>query len=611
MENFFETSDMDSTDGRSVGATEVRPEDWVDRYDAPPKISPRGTQLEAFDASQAAPLPQGSAAVAVEENASVNELALARSMARQRYLAARGTEPAAEAPETPEAAAATAATEFQRKVQQSIQMGAGGSGESKAKAKAAAAAPQDDDDDEARSLMLARKLADADAEAMADADAALARSLECTVATAAAAAVTGQAEVGGAEVQAQGTFTVLIQPMSGERVSLKISAESTVDEIKAQLVEHVGAPAAEQKLLYLGKVLSVGSVTARTLGLKEGSVVQLLVSWKAYAVQSQPSSTAPAAAAAEDDVRPPDEAYTENLLGGDDDAWGGPHGWLEAAAHQDEAEARAARAWRNPPARWGAPAGRTNAQPAEAPYYAATPPMLGGVADQLAPATDAASLFRTAAAQGNAAAQLGMRANAPPAYAPQPSAPSDWDRFFGGRSGPVPASGQRHQWGPASGATGRAMGAPPTGAGPMPWGPRTSAAPAEWERFFGGAAMGAPELSAMGAPMRAAAMAAPGIQRRSPMPLPSNEQPGGSDASVQAMLNAAFAELERDAPRMEQLNAGLDEDSALAEALRLSSGLAEPSAEQVDEVMSDDAHGMLNRAYAELERDSSLPLMVA
>ena len=38
----------------------------------------------------------------------------------------------------------------------------------------------------------------------------------------------------------------------------------------------VGAPAAEQKLLYLGKVLSVGSVTARTLGLKEGSVVQLL-----------------------------------------------------------------------------------------------------------------------------------------------------------------------------------------------------------------------------------------------------------------------------------------------------------------------------------------------
>lgn len=114
----------------------------------------------------------------------------------------------------------------------------------------------------------------------------------------------------------------------------------------------------------------------------------------------------------------------------------------------------------------------------------------------------------------------------------------------------------------------------------------------------------------MGAPMRAAAMAAPGVQRRSPMPLPSNEQPGGSDASVQAMLNAAFAELERDAPRMEQLNAGLDEDSALAEALRLSSGLAEPSAE-VDEVMSDDAHGMLNRAYAELERDSSLPLMVA
>ena len=48
---------------------------------------------------------------------------------------------------------------------------------------------------------------------------------------------------------------------------------------------------------------------------------------------------------------------------------------------------------------------------------------------------------------------------------------------------------------------------------------------------------------------------------------------------MQAMLNAAFAELERDAPRMEQLNAGLDEDSALAEALRLSSGLAEPSAE--------------------------------
>ena len=33
--------------------------------------------------------------------------------------------------------------------------------------------------------------------------------------------------------------------------------------------------------------------------------------------------------------------------------------------------------------------------------------------------------------------------------------------------------------------------------------------------------------------------------------------------------------------------------------------------QQVDEVMSDDAHGMLNRAYAELERDSSLPLMVA
>ena len=90
-------------------------------------------------------------------------------------------------------------------------------------------------------------------------------------------------------------------------------------------------------------------------------------------------------------------------------------------------------------------------------------PFIAGVADQLAPATDAASLFRTAAAQGNAAAQLGMRANAPPAYAPQPSAPSDWDRFFGGRSGPVPASGQRHQWGPASGATGRAMGAPPTG----------------------------------------------------------------------------------------------------------------------------------------------------
>ena len=41
------------------------------------------------------------------------------------------------------------------------------------------------------------------------------------------------------KVQAQGTFTVLIQPMSGERVSLKISAESTVDEIKAQLVKHV------------------------------------------------------------------------------------------------------------------------------------------------------------------------------------------------------------------------------------------------------------------------------------------------------------------------------------------------------------------------------------
>ena len=38
----------------------------------------------------------------------------------------------------------------------------------------------------------------------------------------------------------------------------------------------VGAPAAEQKLLYLGKVLSVGSVIARTLGLKEGSVVQLI-----------------------------------------------------------------------------------------------------------------------------------------------------------------------------------------------------------------------------------------------------------------------------------------------------------------------------------------------
>ena len=73
------------------------------------------------------------------------------------------------------------------------------------------------------------------------------------------------------------------------------------------------------------------------------TAVHTAVSWKAYTVQSQPSSTAPAAAAAEDDVRPPDEAYTENLLGGDDDAWGGPHGWLEAAAHQDEAEARAAR----------------------------------------------------------------------------------------------------------------------------------------------------------------------------------------------------------------------------------------------------------------------------
>ena len=40
-------------------------------------------------------------------------------------------------------------------------------------------------------------------------------------------------------MQTQGTFTVLVQPISGERVSLKISAESTVDEIKAQLVKHV------------------------------------------------------------------------------------------------------------------------------------------------------------------------------------------------------------------------------------------------------------------------------------------------------------------------------------------------------------------------------------
>lgn len=570
MENFFETSDMDSTEAHSlVGANEGRSEDWVDRYDE--KVSPRGTQLEAFDANGASQeLAHGSSAPAVDGNASVNELALVRSMARQRYLASQQQR-------TGQACTLDAA-EFERKVQEGIKNGASGSN-STAKINR---------EQESRSLELAHKLAEADAEVALEADAALAHSLaDNSSLLKGAASAPSHFDKPAPDMS---HFDIFIQPMTGDRVVLNITAKSTVSDIMAQLAEMIDAPVEHQKLLYLGKVLKDGSVRADALGLRSGSVVQLMLSWKAFAVQ-QPQHRVEPPVQADHDVRPPDEAYTENLLGGDDS---GPTGWLESVAHDQAAEARAAASWQTPPASWG-PSPRRNV-----PHYAPTPPMLAGVAQQLTEAGDAPSLFAAAAAQSNSAALLSHQANM--AIEPSPSIARHWDHFFGARAGPVT--------GPAAGPAGRRHSQ----------GTAAVAAPTsfmEWDRFFGA------QADFASAQQNRHSTEGPHVGHWARLGgWSSAQQPGGSDAAVQAMLRAAFAELERDAPRIKQLNAGLNEDSALAEALHLSSldssarrtaiAPADPSATAlVDEIMTEDSEALLNHALAELEHDASIPLLVA
>lgn len=71
------------------------------------------------------------------------------------------------------------------------------------------------------------------------------------------------------------SFNIRIKHMTNQPATIQVTKESTVAQIKEQIAGSFDVPAAEQKVIFKGKILS-DNLTANDLGMEEGDTLHMV-----------------------------------------------------------------------------------------------------------------------------------------------------------------------------------------------------------------------------------------------------------------------------------------------------------------------------------------------